>query len=62
MFGMPGTSVGSEVNDAFRSCMGEGVKASRCWRSSCSERRVMRMGLFPDLCHCSNNCGEKIEI
>ena len=30
MFGRPGTPVGSEVNEAFRTCIGEEVKASRC--------------------------------
>jgi hypothetical protein len=46
---MPGMMAGSEVDDAFRTCIGEEAKASRCWCTSCSERREMRVALFPEL-------------
>ena len=62
MFGTPGMSVGSEVDDAVRICIGGEAKASRCWRSSCSERRAMRVGLFPDLYLYLSDCGGEIEI
>ena len=55
MYGMPGTSVGSEVVDAFRIRIGGEARASRCCCSSCSERRARSVALFPDLHLCLND-------
>jgi len=61
MFGIPGISVGLVgVVDAFRTC-GE-ARASRCCCSSCSERRAIRIGLFPDLYLYLNDYNRGIEI
>jgi len=59
MFGRPGMSAGSEVDDTFRICNGGEAKASRCWCSSCSESRPIRVALFPDLYLCLSDQEER---